>query len=71
MNTLVPKDAYGRILDAIDEGHYPPGTPLVESDLAERFGFSRTPIREALQRLENAGDFAQGGAVAHCLLTGS
>lgn len=52
MTSSVPKDAYTRILDAIDQGKYPPGSPLVESDLAERFGLSRTPIREALQRLE-------------------
>jgi DNA-binding GntR family transcriptional regulator len=33
-------------------GIYKPGSRLVESELAERFGVSRTPIREALQRLE-------------------
>jgi len=46
------KDAYGLILEAIDVGVYKPGSRLVESELAERFGVSRTPIREALQRLE-------------------
>ena len=45
-------DAYSLILEAIDVGIYKPGDRLVESELAERLGVSRTPVREALQRLE-------------------
>ncbi|HCP81429.1 MAG TPA: GntR family transcriptional regulator [Octadecabacter sp.] len=55
------KDAYEMILEAIDTGTYKPGSRLVESELAERFGVSRTPIREALQRLETQSLLARDG----------
>jgi DNA-binding GntR family transcriptional regulator len=54
-------DAYQLILGAIDSGSYRPGDRLVESELAERFGVSRTPIREALQRLETQSLLARDG----------
>jgi DNA-binding GntR family transcriptional regulator len=47
--------AYDVILRAIDLGEIPPGARLIESELAERFGCSRTPVREALRRLEAQG----------------
>ena len=55
------KDAYSLILEAIDTGLYRPGDRLVESELAERFGVSRTPIREALQRLETQSLLSRDG----------
>ena len=55
------KDAYNLILEAIDTGLFMPGDRLVESDLAERFKVSRTPIREALQRLETQSLLARDG----------
>lgn len=55
------RDAYSLILEAIDTGLYKPGDRLVESELAERFGVSRTPIREALQRLETQSLLARDG----------
>lgn len=55
------KDAYSLILEAIDIGIYKPGDRLVESELAERFGVSRTPIREALQRLETQALLTRDG----------
>lgn len=55
------KDAYSMILEAIDVGVYKPGDRLVESELAERLGVSRTPIREALQRLETQSLLTRDG----------
>ena len=55
------KDAYSMILEAIDAGVYRPGDRLVESELAERLGVSRTPVREALQRLETQSMLARDG----------
>ena len=55
------KDAYDLLLEAIDQGEFRPGDRLVESELAERFGVSRTPIREALQRLETQAVLARDG----------
>ena len=54
-------DAYQLILQAIDSGVYRPGDRLVESELADRFGVSRTPIREALQRLETQSLLSRDG----------
>ena len=49
------KDAYTLILEAIERGDFKPGDRLVESELAERLGVSRTPVREALIRLSGDG----------------
>lgn len=55
------RDAYDLILEAIDSHIYTPGDRLVENELAERFGVSRTPIREALQRLETQSLLTRDG----------
>src|ERR1700733_1117580 len=41
--------------EAILTGRYAPGARLVQDDLAEAFGVSRIPLREALRRLEGEG----------------
>jgi DNA-binding GntR family transcriptional regulator len=38
--------------EMISEGELPPGSPLRQRELAERFDVSPTPVREALRRLE-------------------
>lgn len=48
-------DAYENLLRAIESGAFPPGARLREVELASRFGISRTPVREVLQRLELQG----------------
>lgn len=44
-----------RLRVAILNGRLKPGTPLVETALAEQMNVSRAPIREAIQILENDG----------------
>lgn len=41
--------------EAILDGHLPPGERLMEVQLAEELGVSRTPVREAMRRLELEG----------------
>lgn len=46
---------YRRIRSDILNGSFPTGTVLHETALTDRYGVSRTPIREALARLEHDG----------------
>lgn len=48
------------LLDEISAGELSPGQRLDETGLAERFGASRTPVREALKRLTAQGVLVQG-----------
>lgn len=48
----VPRSVYQRMRQDIVLGELPPGAPLIETLLAERYSVSRTPVREALRRLE-------------------
>jgi len=46
---------YETLQNQILEGILQPGDRLKEAELASRFGISRTPVREALRRLETRG----------------
>jgi DNA-binding GntR family transcriptional regulator len=53
--TSLAEQAYAALLDAIVGGDLPPGARLRDTELAEQLGVSRTPVREALRRLEDEG----------------
>lgn len=52
---LLRDDVYGRLRNAIVDGTLAPGEQLRDADLAAWLGVSRTPVREALLRLSEAG----------------
>jgi DNA-binding GntR family transcriptional regulator len=52
---LLRDDVYGRLRDAIVDGSLAPGEQLRDGELATWLGVSRTPVREALLRLAEAG----------------
>jgi len=53
--SLLRDQAYEALREAIEEGVLEPGERLNEAELVGWLGVSRTPIREALTRLEHAG----------------
>lgn len=53
--SLLRNDVYESIRDAIVAGTFAPGERLRDAELEAWLGVSRTPIREALLRLERAG----------------
>lgn len=52
---ILSDEVYARIGAAILDGTLPAGYRLRDVDLAAQLGVSRTPVREALQRLERFG----------------
>jgi DNA-binding GntR family transcriptional regulator len=53
--SLLREDVYRRLRDAIVDGIFAPGEQLRDVELAAWLGVSRTPVREALLRLAEAG----------------
>lgn len=53
--SLLRENAYRAIRDAVVDGTLAPGERLNDAELAAWLGVSRTPVREALARLEQAG----------------
>lgn len=49
------QEAYQRLIADIGAGALAPGARLLESEIAQRLGISRTPVREAIRRLEAEG----------------
>lgn len=49
------EDAYEQLKSSIEAGELLPGTRLREAELAGQLGVSRTPVREAIRRLEAEG----------------
>lgn len=54
-DTRQGRDAYARLVADIRAGLLRPGDRLTETDLADRLGISRTPVREAIRQLESDG----------------
>jgi DNA-binding GntR family transcriptional regulator len=53
--TFVREEAYLKLRNWILDGTFAPGMKLRDKELATQMGVSRTPIREALLRLEDEG----------------
>ncbi len=53
--SVLGDEVYTLLGEAILDGSLAPGERLRDQELAERLGVSRTPVREALQRLERTG----------------
>jgi DNA-binding GntR family transcriptional regulator len=53
------EEAYQRLKKAIETNDLAPGSVIFERDLVNQFQMSRTPLREALQRLSNEGYLQQ------------
>lgn len=55
MHALLRDEVYARIQGWIVKGLLPPDTRLRDKEIAETMGVSRTPVREAIRRLQDEG----------------
>lgn len=53
--------AYHQLRELIIWGRLAPGSRIIETDVADRLGVSRTPVRSALQRLQQEGYIIEAG----------
>lgn len=60
-------DIQQRILDDIVSGTFSPGSRLTIDDLANRYGASHMPVREALRVLQGAGLLEKGPGRSACV----
>ena len=61
----IRKQVAERIREAIASSRFPPGARLIERELCELMGVSRTSVREALRELESEGLVStEGGRIA-------
>jgi DNA-binding GntR family transcriptional regulator len=69
--TSLGRNTYQAILTAIRDGIYAPGAALREEEVAARLGVSRTPVRDALGRLQEKGllEAAPGRGLAVAVLS--
>ena len=51
----VSDSVYDWIKEAIIQGEFQPGEHLAQERITERLGVSRTPVRDAMKRLEEEG----------------
>lgn len=61
MNKPLAKQAYGKIIEMILAGALKPGDLLQEAKLGDELDMSRTPVREAIKRIEAEGLAIQEG----------
>ena len=59
--------AYDRFREGLRNGDLRPGQRVLEVELAERLGMSRTPVREAIRRLQAEGLIAHGPGGGLCV----